>query len=122
MLKQLRCTGVLETIRIRKEGYAVRIPFKEFVIRYHVLSFLLKTQLPTEAKAAADALLRLLRVEAGAYQLGNTKVFLKYQCHAELLRLLEKVRYAGGVVVEAVHKFLNRRRFSHALKALIAAV
>lgn len=30
---QLAYTGVLETTRIRKEGYAVRIPFSDFVER-----------------------------------------------------------------------------------------
>lgn len=32
--RQLRCAGMLEAIRIRKAGYAVRIPMLEFVSRY----------------------------------------------------------------------------------------
>lgn len=31
---QLRYTGVLETTRIRREGYSHRIPFAEFLKRY----------------------------------------------------------------------------------------
>lgn len=38
VLKQLRYTGVMETIRIRQNGFSHRIPFGEFLKRYCVLS------------------------------------------------------------------------------------
>lgn len=31
--------GMLETVRIRREGYAIRLPFDEFLSRYQVLGF-----------------------------------------------------------------------------------
>lgn len=34
VLKQLRCAGMLEAIRIRKAGYSIRIVFKDFNRRY----------------------------------------------------------------------------------------
>lgn len=34
VLKQLRCAGMLEAIRIRKAGYSIRIIFKDFNRRY----------------------------------------------------------------------------------------
>ena len=37
-MKQLRSSGVLETIRIRREGYCVRMPLKDFFARYKVIS------------------------------------------------------------------------------------
>lgn len=37
VLRQLRCAGMLESIRIRHAGYAVRRPFREFAIRYYRL-------------------------------------------------------------------------------------
>lgn len=33
VLVQLRSTGILETVRIRQQGYSHRIPFEEFVKR-----------------------------------------------------------------------------------------
>ena len=32
--RQLRCAGMLESIRIRRAGYPVRRPFKEFFNRW----------------------------------------------------------------------------------------
>jgi myosin-3 len=36
VVKQLRYTGVMETIRIRQNGFSHRIPFGEFLKRYVV--------------------------------------------------------------------------------------
>ena len=35
---QVRAQGMLETVRVRKAGYALRLPFEEFVSRYWSLA------------------------------------------------------------------------------------
>jgi len=37
VLRQLKCAGMLECIRIRKAGYSVRRSLKEFVLKYSIL-------------------------------------------------------------------------------------
>lgn len=39
VLKQLRCAGVLETIRIRQNGFSHRLTFADFLKRYCFLAF-----------------------------------------------------------------------------------
>lgn len=34
IIRQYKCAGMLESIRIRKTGYAIRIPIRHFIVRY----------------------------------------------------------------------------------------
>ncbi|XP_019714232.1 myosin-IIIa-like, partial [Hippocampus comes] len=39
VLVQLRYTGILETAKIRRQGYSHRVPFANFLKRYHIVAF-----------------------------------------------------------------------------------
>ena len=83
--RQLRYSGMMETIRIRRAGYPIRHTFAEFVERYHLL-------IPgvTEVMRAPNANLRQLcqqilkaMIDGHDWQIGKTKVFLKVGSTAE---------------------------------------
>ena len=94
VLRQLRYTGVMQTIRIRRMGYPVRLDFGEFVRRYQILAFALSKDITdADAPAACVKVLSSPAVQAGIaraagdaaaaggsppWELGKTKVFLKY--------------------------------------------
>ncbi|XP_021363725.1 myosin-IIIb-like isoform X3 [Mizuhopecten yessoensis] len=83
---QLRYTGVLETTRIRREGYSHRIPFADFLRRYHMLSFRWDERVPH----TRDSCYTLLdRLGMDHFALGKTKVFLKYYHIEQLARQYE---------------------------------
>ncbi|XP_028966557.1 myosin-IIIb [Galendromus occidentalis] len=81
VLNQLRYTGVLETIRIRQQGYSHRLTFLDFLKRYCFLGFSFNARVnPTRENC--ELLLKRLRIED--YAMGRSKVFLKYY-HVEYL-------------------------------------
>lgn len=94
VLEQLRYLGMLETIRIRKTGYPVRLLFSHFVDRYR---YLVPTNLPRGAPT--KELCRLILEKAAPkeahaqYQLGLTRVFLR----ESLERVLE---YNRALILE----------------------
>ena len=54
--KQLQYSGVTDTVRIRRQGYPVRLDFAEFVQQYRVLAFDLSTPIPANNAQASYAL------------------------------------------------------------------
>ncbi|KAM8856823.1 myosin-IIIb isoform 4-T5 [Synchiropus picturatus] len=108
VMVQLRYTGILETVNIRRQGYSHRIPFEEFVNRYYYLAFRAH-QLPELSKENAAAILERAKLEN--WVLGKTKVFLKYY-HVEQLNLLLREVIARVVVMQAYTKgWLGARRY-----------
>ncbi|XP_041647067.1 unconventional myosin-IXb isoform X3 [Cheilinus undulatus] len=74
VVQQLRYTGMLETVRIRRSGYGAKYTFQEFIAQFRVL-------LPKKAAASKEEISALLDTKMGldptTYQIGKTKVFLK---------------------------------------------
>ncbi|XP_041116372.1 myosin-IIIb-like [Polyodon spathula] len=108
VLVQLRYTGILETVSIRRQGYSHRIPFEEFVKRYYYLAFRAH-QMPSTTKENCAAILEKARLDK--WVLGKTKVFLKYY-HVEQLNLLLREVIGRVVVMQAYTKgWLGARRY-----------
>uniref|UniRef100_A0AAZ3PF05 Myosin IXb n=1 Tax=Oncorhynchus tshawytscha TaxID=74940 RepID=A0AAZ3PF05_ONCTS len=86
VLQQMRYTGMLETVRIRKSGYNAKFTFKEFQEKFKVL-------LPKEATSAPKDIANLLQkmgLGQSTYQIGKTKVFLKERERQHLQDTLNK--------------------------------
>jgi myosin-5 len=108
VLHQLRCGGVLETIRICRAGFPSRRQYSSFFNRYKLL--MLPTQFPnpttdTAFKNATETLLKHLNLDERTYQLGLTKVFMK----AGIIGLLEDRRTVKmGNAAMAMQKHVRR--------------
>ncbi|XP_032736175.1 myosin-IIIb [Lontra canadensis] len=108
VLAQLRSTGILETVNIRRQGYSHRILFAEFVKRYYYLAFKAH-EMPLASKESCVAILEKSRLDH--WVLGKTKVFLKYY-HVEQLNLLLREVIGRVVVLQAYAKgWLGARRY-----------
>ncbi|ERE72015.1 myosin-IIIb [Cricetulus griseus] len=111
VLAQLRSTGILETVSIRRQGYSHRILFEDFVKRYYYLAFRAH-QTPPANKESCVAILEKSRLDH--WVLGKTKVFLKYY-HVEQLNLLLREVIGRVVMLQAYTKgWLGARRYKRA--------
>ncbi|XP_075841052.1 myosin-IIIb isoform X1 [Microtus pennsylvanicus] len=111
VLAQLRSTGILETVSIRRQGYSHRILFEDFVKRYYYLAFRAH-QTPPANKESCVAILEKSRLDR--WVLGKTKVFLKYY-HVEQLNLLLREVLGRVVMLQAYTKgWLGARRYKRA--------
>ncbi|SCU93908.1 LAFA_0F18866g1_1 [Lachancea sp. 'fantastica'] len=75
ILDQLRCNGVLEGIRIAREGYPNRIFFKEFFQRYKILSD--EYRYSNNSKKNCEIVLSALHLDPALFKVGNSKLFFK---------------------------------------------
>uniref|UniRef100_A0A3B3RZF7 Myosin, heavy chain 9a, non-muscle n=1 Tax=Paramormyrops kingsleyae TaxID=1676925 RepID=A0A3B3RZF7_9TELE len=88
VLDQLRCNGVLEGIRICRQGFPNRIVFQEFRQRYEILT---PNAIPKgfmDGKQACVLMIKALELDSNLYRIGQSKVFFR----AGVLAHLEEER------------------------------
>ncbi|KPP76175.1 myosin XVA-like [Scleropages formosus] len=108
---QLRCSGILETIRIRKEGYPVRLHFYTFLNRYKALLGLKETP-PADGENCVLMLKKLCPVRAGSYQVGVTKLFMKEDLYQLLESKRDRVRHIAALTLQRYTRmFFVRKRY-----------
>ncbi|XP_077577506.1 uncharacterized protein myh14 isoform X4 [Stigmatopora nigra] len=88
VLDQLRCNGVLEGIRICRQGFPNRIPFQEFRQRYEILTPNAIPRTFMDGKQASELMIKALELDSNLYRVGQSKVFFR----AGVLAHLEEER------------------------------
>ncbi|XP_030873951.1 unconventional myosin-IXb isoform X2 [Leptonychotes weddellii] len=120
VLQQLRYTGMLETVRIRRSGYSAKYTFQDFTEQFQVL--LPKNTQP--CREVISALLEKMDVDKRNYQIGKTKVFLKETerqalqetLHREVVRKILLLQSWFRMVLERRH-FLQMRQAAITIQA-----
>ncbi|XP_025817054.1 myosin-11-like isoform X11 [Panicum hallii] len=109
VLQQLRCSGVLEAIRISCAGYPTRKLFHDFLHRFRVLApEILKEK--NDEKVACQKILDKIGLQG--YQIGRTKVFLRAGQMADLdARRTEMRNYAARGVQSQYRTHVAREQF-----------
>merc|ERR550534_1028575 len=88
VLDQLRCNGVLEGIRICRQGFPNRIPFQEFRQRYELLTPNVTPKGFMDGKKACEKMIEALELDPGLFRIGQSKIFFR----AGVLAHLEEER------------------------------
>jgi myosin heavy subunit len=117
VLRQLRYSGMMETIRIRREGYSNREDHGSFYKRFHIL---LSTKDSKNGEGIAHlvkVLSKRLSLTEAEWQIGHSKIFLRTEL-ASKLEVLAKLRRLTAARV--IGKFGRRIAHSQADRFLTA--
>jgi len=87
VMHQYQCNGVLAGIAICRKGFPNKMLYPEFKARYNILAAKLVAKAKND-KAAAGAVMDVVKLEKEKFRLGHTKVFFR----AGILGLMEEVR------------------------------
>uniref|UniRef100_A0A672NMS9 Unconventional myosin-X-like n=1 Tax=Sinocyclocheilus grahami TaxID=75366 RepID=A0A672NMS9_SINGR len=123
VLNQLRYSGMLETVKIRRAGFPVRRTFKDFFSRYTII---LKEKEKAavasngdEKKKSTDLLTLHSRTKKD-WQIGKTKVFLKEPLEQKLEKQRDKERSKAGLIIRAyLLRYIARKNFKKALDSIV---
>ncbi|KAL8565495.1 hypothetical protein ACOMHN_049471 [Nucella lapillus] len=121
VLDQLRCNGVLEGIRICRQGFPNRILFQEFRQRYEILT---PNAIPRgfmDGKKAVEKMIAALELDNNLFRIGQSKIFFR----AGVLAHLEEERdlKLTDIVVQfqaLARGLLARRNFQKRLQQINA--
>ncbi|XP_051797434.1 myosin-11-like [Acanthochromis polyacanthus] len=121
VLEQLRCNGVLEGIRICRQGFPNRIVFQEFRQRYEILAANAIPKGFMDGKQACCLMVKHLDLDPNLYRIGQSKMFFR----TGVLAQLEEERDLKLTVVIIAFQaqargFLGRKAFSKRQQQLSA--
>uniref|UniRef100_A0A3Q1J1R4 Uncharacterized protein n=1 Tax=Anabas testudineus TaxID=64144 RepID=A0A3Q1J1R4_ANATE len=121
VLEQLRCNGVLEGIRICRQGFPNRIVFQEFRQRYEILAASAIPKGFMDGKQACCLMVKHLDLDPNLYRIGQSKMFFR----TGVLAQLEEERDLKLTVVIIAFQaqargFLARKAFSKRQQQLTA--
>ena len=110
VLRQLRYSGMMETIRIRREGYALREEHESFHRRFHLLLSSEEAKKGDGISHLVKILSKRLKLTDAEWQIGHTKIFLKRELAGKLETLAHlRVRAAARVVGKFGRKIARQR-------------
>ena len=69
--------GMLDIVRIRRQGYPIHVPAETFVAKYGYIARLIKKPLATDPKEATRQLLTYVGAPTTDWQIGKTKVSIQ---------------------------------------------
>ncbi|KAM7379810.1 hypothetical protein PAMP_005332 [Pampus punctatissimus] len=118
VLNQLRYSGMLETVKIRRTGFPIRRPFQDFCTRYKVL--MQGVLMPDDPRGRCVQLLHLYDSSSAEWQLGKTKVFLRESLEHRLEKQREVKVLRAAVIIQAhVMGYMARKQYRKLLQCIV---
>lgn len=119
VLDQLRYLGMLDIIRIRREGYQIHLPFDDFVHRYQCLTKRVSNLSITDQVLFV---INELNVPPSEWQMGKTKVFLRSCVHEPLEDARKQVINAKATIIQKHWKRYHERKSFVKIRAAVLRI
>ncbi|KAI3367589.1 hypothetical protein L3Q82_026435 [Scortum barcoo] len=119
VLNQLRYSGMLETVKIRRAGFPVRRTFKDFFSRYKIILKDKVSAAGDDKKRSTDLLTKYDKTKK-EWQLGKTKVFMKESLEQRLEKDRDEVRRQAAMIIRAhLLTFSARKHFKRVRTSVV---
>uniref|UniRef100_A0A663F1D7 Myosin X n=1 Tax=Aquila chrysaetos chrysaetos TaxID=223781 RepID=A0A663F1D7_AQUCH len=118
VLNQLRYSGMLETVKVRRAGFPIRRLFQDFLSRYKML--VKGPSFSDNSKAVCAGFLQTYESSKKEWQLGKTKVFLKEALEQKLEKDREEELRKAAIVIRAhVLGYMARKKYQKVLASVV---
>lgn len=107
---QLQYSGMLDIVRIRKEGFPVHVPAESFVDKYHSMATIMGKRLSTDPKEAVREIMTFIKAPETEWQVGKTKVFLRNSVFEPLEAALRQILQERVVKIQALFRGYRARK------------
>jgi myosin heavy subunit len=118
MLMQLKCSGVMEVMKIRIAGFPTRIKFAEFVRRFWPLYPKARSMREVDG---CIALLEASKLPADTFTLGKSKVFMKDRPFSQLSIIIKEIMDKHARELQRLlHRLMSQKRLAAAARQALA--
>ncbi|KAG8431235.1 hypothetical protein GDO86_019207, partial [Hymenochirus boettgeri] len=113
VLNQLRYNGLMETLRIRRDGFAWRPSFHDFVGRFGIILLM------SNVEPNRESCLRILdKVPLTDWYCGKSRLFFKYWHQDQMAQCVLKLNKASIVFQKCYKSIICRRKYRDMLQEL----
>lgn len=117
VLDQLKYLGMLDIIRIRREGFPIHFTFADFISKYKCL---LEDKRPELTKNHIINVMNQLKVPISEWQIGRSKVFLRSKAYEPLEDTRKHVINSKALVIQKNWKcFQQIKHYNHIRSAAL---
>lgn len=117
VLDQLRYLGILDIIRIRREGFPIHLTFSEFISKFKCV---IRNKTFSNSLNGILLVLKELKVPETEWQIGKTKIFLRSSAIEPLEDERKSIRCANSIIIQKNwRRYLNNKYYMHVKKSIL---
>lgn len=117
VLDQLKYLGMLDIIRIRREGFPIHFTFAEFICKYKSL---FRNKKVESSKEQIENIMNQLSVPHSEWQIGKSKIFLRAKAYEPLEDTRKYLIQSMALIIQKNWKrYVQVKSFSHIRKSAL---